>query len=256
VSPPRPSRNLGEIVRAAQESSVPGIERNSPRRVPARDAAEATHLHSGAGVLLTAVAGYIDAIGFLELGGFFASFMSGASLSAGIEASRAHWSAAADAMLLVSAFVAAATVATIIAEVAAGAGLALVLLLEAVCLAGAVTMSLQGWPPSVCIVPVVAGMGIQNTALRPLDGVRLGVTFMTGTLVSMSQALGGALVGRVRPASFVPHAMVWCAFVAGAGIGALAYMEFRFPALVAPTAVVVGLSALFLWKELRAPAHH
>ena len=34
-------------------------------------------------------------------------------------------------------------------------------------------------------LPVVAAMGVQNTALRPMNGVRLGVTFMTGTLVSV-----------------------------------------------------------------------
>jgi uncharacterized membrane protein YoaK (UPF0700 family) len=37
----------------------------------------------GVGVLLIAVAGCVDAIGYVALGGFFASFMSGASVSLG-----------------------------------------------------------------------------------------------------------------------------------------------------------------------------
>ena len=40
----------------------------------------------GVGVSLTAVAGFVDAVGYIELGGFFASFMSGASISLGVGA--------------------------------------------------------------------------------------------------------------------------------------------------------------------------
>lgn len=40
-------------------------------------------------------------------------------------------------------------------------------------------------------LPVVAAMRVQYTALRPMNGVRLGVTFVTGTLVSVGQGVGG-----------------------------------------------------------------
>ena len=50
-----------------------------------------TRTQIGLGVLLTAVAGSVDAIGYLALGGFFASFMSGASISLGIAISESQW---------------------------------------------------------------------------------------------------------------------------------------------------------------------
>lgn len=43
------------------------------------------------GVLLTAVAGFVDAIGYIGLGGLFASFMSGASVSLGVGLGDGHW---------------------------------------------------------------------------------------------------------------------------------------------------------------------
>jgi uncharacterized membrane protein YoaK (UPF0700 family) len=198
----------------------------------------------GAGVSLTAVTGFVDAVGYIELGGFFASFMSGASISIGVGMSESHWPAVQHAGFLIAAFVAAATTSSMISGMMRPWGLPTVLFLEAACLSGAVVMIETGWAPSAAIVPAVAAMGIQNTALRPLSGVRLGVTFMTGTLISLSQALGRSLIGRGRRWSWLPHGFVWCSFVAGAGAGALLYIDYGFVALVAPTLVAWGLTFL------------
>ena len=143
----------------------------------------------GLGVLLTMVAGFVDAVGYIELGGFFASFMSGASISLGVSVSGKHWSAVQHAAFLIVVFVTGATVSSIISGIMRPWVLPTILLLEGACLSGALVMIEGGWPSSDSVVPVVAAMGVQNTALRPVNGVRLGVTFMTGTLVSLSQAL-------------------------------------------------------------------
>src|SRR3546814_11570258 len=63
-------------------------------------------VHVGLGVLLVAVAGYVDAIGYLALGGFFASFMSGAIISLGVGVSEGHWGAVHEAALVIAAFLA------------------------------------------------------------------------------------------------------------------------------------------------------
>ena len=51
-------------------------------------------------VTLSAVAGYVDAIGFLKLGGFFVSFMSGNSTRLGVGLATAHWSAVATVLTI------------------------------------------------------------------------------------------------------------------------------------------------------------
>ena len=195
------------------------------------------------GLMLTAVAGFVDAVGFIELGGFFASFMSGASISLGVGVSERHWAAVQDAGILIAAFVAAATAASMISGLMRPWGLPSVLFLEGGCLSAAILMAGAGWASSTAVIPVVAAMGVQNTALRPVEGVRLGVTFMTGTLVSLSEALGRCLLGRARWWGWSPHALVWCSFVAGAGAGAALHAAYAFLALAAPAVLVLGLGA-------------
>ncbi len=201
-------------------------------------------LQIGLGVLLTAIAGCVDAIAFIALGGFFASFMSGASLSFGVAMSAGHWDGIQETLLVIAAFLAGTVVATVMADVTGVWALSIVLSLEGALLAGAVLLAGTGWPNSVAILPVVAAMGVQNTALRPADGMRLGVTFMTGTLVSLGQGLGRALLGRSRPGSWFPHAILWCAFSAGAAAGGALYVAFGFMAVSGPAALVVATAAL------------
>jgi uncharacterized membrane protein YoaK (UPF0700 family) len=197
----------------------------------------------GLGVALTAVAGCVDAIGYIELGGLFASFMSGASVSLGVGLSDGYRDAVHQGVLLIAVFLCGATAATVMAGVAGAWALAIVLLLEGALLGAAALLAEAGWTTAIAILPVVAAMGVQNTALRPVEGVRLGVTFMTGTLVSLGQGLGRTLLGRARPWSWLPHALVWCAFSVGAAAGAASYAAFGFLAVAGPAALVVLLAA-------------
>src|ERR1700709_1594618 len=57
---------------------------------------------------LSALAGYVDGIGFLHLGGLFVSFMSGNSTRMGVSLAQGHWWNAAEALGLVALFVAGA----------------------------------------------------------------------------------------------------------------------------------------------------
>lgn len=211
-------------------------------------------LDLGTGLVLTAVAGFVDAVGFIELGGFFASFMSGASITLGISATEGEWAALSHAGGIVAAFVIAATMGSILSEIRRPWGTPAVIALEAACLSGAILMIIYGRPSSEAVFPAVAAMGIQNTALHPINGVRLGVTFMTGTLVSLSQAIGKSVLGRERLFAWAPHALIWCVFVAGAALGALLHMDHGFVVLVAPAAalwlLVVFMTGAAIWTLL------
>lgn len=79
------------------------------------------------GISLTAIAGYVDAIGFLALGGLFASFMSGASISLGISMSGGEWGALFEAANLICVFLTGAIGATVLAGLTGILGMPLTL---------------------------------------------------------------------------------------------------------------------------------
>jgi uncharacterized membrane protein YoaK (UPF0700 family) len=78
---------------------------------------------------LSALAGYVDGIGFLHLGGLFVSFMSGNSTRMGVSLAEGHWSSASEALGLVALFVIGAAVGSLIVnavfQIEGGAGLGL-----------------------------------------------------------------------------------------------------------------------------------
>ena len=63
---------------------------------------------------LSALAGYVDGIGFLHLGGLFVSFMSGNSTRMGVSLAEGHWSSAAEALGLIALFVIGAAAGSLI----------------------------------------------------------------------------------------------------------------------------------------------
>ena len=63
---------------------------------------------------LSALAGYVDGIGFLHLGGLFVSFMSGNSTRMGVSLAEGHWLGAIEALGLVALFVIGAAAGSLI----------------------------------------------------------------------------------------------------------------------------------------------
>src|SRR6266481_5693140 len=63
---------------------------------------------------LSALAGYVDAIGFLHLGGLFVSFMSGNSTRMGVSLAEGQWLSAAEAFGLIALFVIGAAAGSLI----------------------------------------------------------------------------------------------------------------------------------------------
>jgi len=170
---------------------------------------------------LAILAGYVDALGFLELRGMFVSFMSGNSTRLAVGAATpVHGSLFAGA--LIAAFV---TGVMIGSAVGARAGqwrkqavLTVVLMILIIaCLAE--TMVGGTVAPTLLMA---AAMGIANTVMQRDGEVSVGVTYMTGTLVKFGQHLTLALSGGPRFA-WVPYLLLWIGLVSGAVIGATLY---------------------------------
>jgi uncharacterized membrane protein YoaK (UPF0700 family) len=183
---------------------------------------------------LSALAGYVDGIGFLHLGGLFVSFMSGNSTRMGVSLAAGEWEPAASAFGLIVLFVIGAAAGSLIVL---GHGVhrqPLVLLAEAGLLAAAAF--------AYSIGAIVVAMGVENAVFQIQGGAGLGLTYVTGALVKVGQLLADALKGGAR-FGWLPNLLLWAALVVGSVCGALAYHWLNLAAIWFAAGVALALSA-------------
>lgn len=177
---------------------------------------------------LSAVAGFVDAIAFIHLGGFFVSFMSGNSTRLGVGIAEAP-AAATVAFGLIGAFVGGVMLGAWSNRGDDRQGGARVLTVVALLLATAAILGQSGAAVWAMAFLAVA-MGAENSVFQRDGEVSIGVTYMTGALVRMGQRLAAALAGEPRFA-WAPYLLLWLGLVAGAALGALAFAHLSFAAI-------------------------
>jgi uncharacterized membrane protein YoaK (UPF0700 family) len=169
---------------------------------------------------LSALAGFVDATGFIKLGGFFVSFMSGNTtrLAVGLAQGTAQATLAAG---LIGGFVLGVMLGTLVGRFAGTRRATWLLLLVAGLLALAALLGRMGFS-AAAIAAMVLAMGAENTVFEREGEVHIGLTYMTGTLVKFGQRLAGALMGGDRRAWW-PYLLLWLGLASGAVAGALSY---------------------------------
>lgn len=190
------------------------------------------------GLALTAAAGMLDAIGFIELGGYFTSFMSGNTTQLGT--ALAEPALLLTPLGLIAMFFLGSVAGTLAARPGDPFGSARALLVVLAALAVTLVLMLLAIPPQQSLLPVAFAAGAQNAAIAQPGAARIGATFVTGTLFAAGQDLARALRREVPPTRWLQHVMVWAALLAGAAIGALAYLGLALWALLLPAAIYVA----------------
>jgi uncharacterized membrane protein YoaK (UPF0700 family) len=191
---------------------------------------------------LSALAGYVDGVGFLHLGGLFVSFMSGNSTRLGVALAEAHWPNVLQAVGLIALFVVGAACGSLIILTRAVHCQSWVLLGEAVLLAAAALLSAVG-VPALAVSAMVLAMGMENAVFQVGGGAGLGLTYMTGALVKVGQLAAVALTGG-RRWGWLPNLLLWAALVTGAVAGASAYRWINLTAIWFAAGVALVLSSI------------
>ena len=191
---------------------------------------------------LSALAGYVDGIGFLHLGGLFVSFMSGNSTQFGVNLAQGRWQSAMQALSLIGLFVAGTAAGSLIAHSRLRYPQSRVLLIEALLLACAALGYHMGFA-TFAIGPMVLAMGLENAIFQVRGGPGLGLTYVTGALDKVGQLIAAALTGGPRWA-WLPNLLLWAALVAGAVCGGHAYLAINLSAVWIAAAVALTLSAV------------
>lgn len=206
-----------QLERATLTRALQLHNRANPRNLPAPSV---TRLQARARIfacLLSALAGFVDAVGYIRTGGFFVSFMSGNSTRLGVGIALSRGSAAI-AVGLILAFVAGVICGSLLGDKAQQQRPPAVLLLVAGLLAcSAATQS----KTALSVALLAVAMGAENSVFERGGEVRLGVTYMTGSLVRVGSGIAATLLGRTGN-GWVGYLLLWIAFVFGAIMGATA----------------------------------
>jgi len=192
---------------------------------------------------LTALAGYVDALGFVHLGGFFVSFMSGNSTRLGVGLVQTSRNAEI-AGGLIGLFLTGVISGSLVGRCAGHHRRAAVLAFVALALAGGATASALGFARAAVAAMAIA-MGAENAVFEQDGESRIGLTYMTGNLVKIGYRLTDALLGGPRFA-WAPYLLLWVGLVAGAVAGAALYPVLGLGALwlAAGAAAIVAVAAL------------
>ena len=208
--------------------------------------------HLALGMALTASAGLIDVVGFIELGGYFTSFMSGNTTQGGAALVDGAWSV----VLLTASLIVLFFIGSVLGALAAFSntrwGPATVS--GAVFLGVALTLALtlSGFASTQTMLVLAASAGAQNAILPMRGAVRLGATFVTGTLYMAGQDLALALRGAAPPRRWLQHLAIWLGLFGGAAIGASLYRFIGIGTLFLPAAIYAAFTLGHLWAGRRS----
>ena len=200
---------------------------------------------------LLAIAGFVDAVGFLTLGHLFVSFASGNSTEFAIGVGGVSLSKTAAAGGLVGLFVVGVVGGRILAIAAKDWRRPAILVVEAALLGAAALVPLSGARPAILMA---LAMGAQNGVLHKAGPTKTALTYVTGTLVNFGERLADALCRAGPAGAWVPYLALWIGIVCGGAAGAAAYGAWGIRALLVPVACVLLLAATtgaIEWRKQR-----
>jgi uncharacterized membrane protein YoaK (UPF0700 family) len=190
---------------------------------------------------LSALAGFVDAIGFIKLGGFFVSFMSGNSTRLAVGLARGSAQAAVAASLIAT-FIAGVILGSLTGRLSGRHRRSVVLILVAILLAAAASLNKFGIERGA-IVAMGLAMGAENAVFEENGEARIGLTYMTGTLVKLGQRLAEMLTGGDSTGWF-SYLALWLGLVAGAVAGASIYSALDLKALWLAAAAALAFAVI------------
>ena len=193
-------------------------------------------------LVLAATAGCVDAVGFIELGGYFVSFMSGNTTRLGLAAGEGDWSGAGFVLGLIMLFVGGVTAGHLIGRGAGAARITTLLGVEAMLLAIAAILHDLGLARIASPLTAVA-MGFANSIFSRDGGQGVGVTYMTGALVRI-----GAAIAQGRRRDLALDLMLWLSLTIGVALGAIGHHALGGGILRLPAAALLFAAIVIWWR--------
>ncbi|QYM99369.1 DUF1275 domain-containing protein [Pseudomonas protegens] len=190
---------------------------------------------------LSVLAGMTDAIGFMATGDFV-SFMSGNTTRMAVAISDGEPGLVLRLLLLVATFIVGNALGVVVSRLAGHRALPLLLSIGALLCASAAWPFEQQLP---ALLAAIIAMGMLNAAVEEVNGLPIGLTYVTGALSRFGRGLGRWMLGDRRNGWRV-QLVPWSGMFAGAVLGALLEQQLGLKALYVSGlfAVLLGVASL------------
>lgn len=194
--------------------------------------------------LLCLIAGYVDAIGYIDYAHVFAANMTGNTVLLAISLAERQWPRALTYAMTLAAFL----VGALLAEIAKRRGVrpAIPLLVSAVPLVALTTVKLDG---SAALALLAFGMGMQGGSVARFHDINAQTVVITGTILKLAEALVFRLApGRGDPRTPPPPAALpvfglsWLGYGVGAVLSVAAAQQLGQLKLLLPLIVLIPVA--------------
>ncbi len=180
-------------------------------------------------ICLSALAGCVDAIGFLNLGGYFISFMSGNSTRLAVNLITGNIPGIMLVGAIIVLFVTGSMLGVLVRHFFKASAFISVLGFVTVLLTAAAISCEIGWD-LMAVTFMTLAMGAENAIFYRNGDVVVGLTYMTGALVKVGQRLAHAALGGSR-FTWVPYMLLWLGLIAGGAAGTLLFYSLGLRSL-------------------------
>lgn len=195
------------------------------------------------------IAGMTDAIGLI-LTGDFVSFMSGNTTRAAILLTEGSYDHALTLFGAIWVFILGNALGIVLAHRVSARRAFVVLSVVALLLAGASAVPTDHLRLQFYLV--VLAMGMINATVEQIEGLPIGLTYITGALSRFGRGIGRWMIGDRNPTGWLIQTVPWSGMAAGAITGAFAthYLGSHALWIVAMVTIVVALATAVLPRPL------
>ncbi|WP_433886830.1 YoaK family protein [Pseudomonas vranovensis] len=190
---------------------------------------------------LSVLAGMTDAIGFMATGDFV-SFMSGNTTRLAVSLGAGELAPILRIGAVLLAFVVGNALGVVIARLSGRRPCPLLLIIAALLGLAALLPSTLQLP---ALVSAVTAMGMINAVVEEVNGLPIGLTYVTGALSRFGRGLGRALLGERRQGWRV-QLIPWTGMFVGAVLGVLLEQAFDLGALLFSALLAAALGVISL----------
>ncbi|MCS5480185.1 DUF1275 domain-containing protein [Corynebacterium sp. YIM 101645] len=204
------------------------------------------------------IAGFVDSIGFLFLGGVFLSFMSGNTTriaTAVVDGNGELTLLAGSAVLFFLLGVMEGAVVRRVAKRRLRPDRVREVVMVNMCIlftVAALLVLLDA--PRIAIIAASLGIGAMNSIFEREGEVAIALTYMTGTLVKMGQRFVDSFFGGSH-AAWLGHLRMWAGLTFGAFAGALVYRFLGMHSLIPVTLLTWGVTGIALLTRIYGRRH-